>query len=77
MPEVLRHRGYRVGFFSSDWNEPCQVHVSKGGRAAKFWLKPVRLARNAGFRPHELRTIALLLEQHEEEIWHAWNDYFG
>jgi len=71
MPTVLRIRGYRVGFYSTDWNEPYHVHVSRGGAAAKFWLRPVRLARNGGFRAHELRTIALILEQHEEEICRA------
>jgi len=46
-------------------------------RRAKFWLRPVRLARYGGFRAHELRTIALILEQHEEEICRAWDARFG
>ena len=48
MPTVLRIQGYRVGFFSADWDEPPHVHVTKGGNTGKFWLKPVQLAFNAG-----------------------------
>lgn len=77
MPDVLRIRGFRIGFFSSDWHEPYHVHVSKRGCAAKFWLRPVRLARNGGFRPHELRQIAIILERHEEAICRAWDAWFA
>ncbi len=76
MPTVLRVKGYRFGFFSADWNEPPHVHVSKRGCAAKFWLGPVQLAANYGFRPDELREITLILENHETEIRKAWDEYF-
>ena len=77
MPTVLRFKGYRVGFYAIDWHEPPHVHVSKGGSAAKFWLQPVRLERNYGFRPNELRDIVSILERHENEILQAWNEFFG
>ncbi|MBI2947435.1 MAG: DUF4160 domain-containing protein [Verrucomicrobia bacterium] len=76
MPTVLRIRRYRIGFFSVDWIEPVHVHVSKRGCAAKFWLAPVRLASNYGFRSVDLKEIALILETHENEILQAWTDYF-
>ena len=50
MPTVLRIKGYRIGFFSSDFDEPPHVHVDKGGHTAKFWLDPLQLGKNAGFR---------------------------
>ncbi len=76
MPTILRIKGYRVGFYSIDWHEPPHVHVSKAGFAAKFWLAPVRLEKNYGFRPVNLRDIFHILEQHENEILQAWDEYF-
>jgi hypothetical protein len=77
MPTVLRIRGYRVGFFATDWREPIHVHVSKRGCAAKFWMDPVALDANYGFRPDELREIFRILEHHENEIRQTWNEFFG
>ncbi len=77
MPTVLRIDGYRFGFFSGDAGEPPHVHVSRGRCAAKFWLGPVRFAQNAGFRPHDLREIADLIEENERLLLDAWNEYFG
>jgi hypothetical protein len=45
MPTVLRIKGYRIGFFSADGDEPPHVHVAKSGNIAKFWLGPVQLAK--------------------------------
>ena len=30
MPTILRIKGYRIGFFSADGDEPPHVHVDKG-----------------------------------------------
>ena len=54
MPTVLRSGPYRVYLYSHDLREPPHVHVDRDDQSAKFWLKPVRLARNLGFSPHEL-----------------------
>lgn len=76
MPTVLRISGYRIGFFSGNGAEPPHVHVSKGDNAAKFWLAPIRIASNAGFRPHDLREITRLLEDNEPKLLTAWHEYF-
>ena len=76
MPSVLYINGYRVGFFSADGDEPPHVHVSKGGNGAKFWLDPIRLAENDGFRRHDLSDIIRILEQHQDELLNAWHGYF-
>ena len=52
MPTVLRSGRYRFYFFSSDEGEPPHVHVKAGGDQAKFWLDPIRLGANYGFRAH-------------------------
>lgn len=77
MPTVLRIGGFRIGFYSGDASEPPHVHVDRERFQAKFWLDPVRLARNGGFRPHELKEIADLLEEHERHLLQCWHEYFG
>jgi len=49
MPTVLRWRGYRFYFFSNEGNEPPHVHIDKDENTVKYWLEPVRIARNIGF----------------------------
>jgi hypothetical protein len=59
MPTVLRSGPYRVYFYSHEPSEPPHIHVDREDLSAKFWLDPVQLARNFGFRAHELRTIQI------------------
>ena len=74
MPTVLRIRGFKVFFFSEEGNEPVHVHVRKGDGVAKFWLDPVKLEYNDGFKKQELRAIIAILEEHETELIQAWNE---
>ena len=77
MPTVLRTKGYRIGFFSADGDEPPHVHVSKDGNAAKFWLDPVQLAKDAGLSRAELNEVHDILTEHQTELLQAWHEYFG
>ncbi|WP_447974626.1 DUF4160 domain-containing protein [Nitrospira sp. Kam-Ns4a] len=77
MPTILRSGPYRVYFFSHEPNEPPHVHVDRDDRSAKFWLRPVALARNAGFLPRELRRVRALIEAHREQRLEAWHGHFG
>ena len=54
MPTVLRVGRYRVHFFSNESQEPSHIHVKAGVDQAKFWLEPIELAANYGFKGHEL-----------------------
>ena len=74
MPTVLRIKGFRIGFYSSEPDEPVHVHVHKGGNEAKFWLAPVQLSWNKGFRESELKDMARILETHETRLIEAWNE---
>jgi hypothetical protein len=74
MPIVLRIRGFKFFFFSQEGNEPAHIHVSKGDGSAKFWLGPVKLAYNDGFKKAELSAIIVMLERHEAELIRAWNE---
>jgi hypothetical protein len=77
VPALLRIRGYRFFFFSGEEREPAHIHVAHAGRYAKFWLDPVALASNRGFRSHELTLIRELVLEHEALFLEEWNAYFG
>lgn len=77
MPTVHREQGYRFHFYSHEPNEPPHVHIDKGGCSLKVWLEPVAMARNIGFRPHEISTLVKLVRQHQPDLLEAWNGYFG
>ena len=74
MPTVLRHAGSRFFFYSDEGREPAHVHVEVGDDECKFWLEPVSLARNLGFKPKELRAIERLLVENQALILAAWRE---
>jgi hypothetical protein len=51
--------------------------VDRDDSTAKFWLAPVTLAYNIGFRAKELRDIRRLVSEHAAEFLEVWNDKFG
>jgi hypothetical protein len=76
MPKVLRIGAFRFFCFSREGNEPPHIHVERGVEYAKYWLGPVSLAENRGFRNHELTRIRKMVEEHREEFIVAWNEHF-
>jgi hypothetical protein len=76
MPTVLRVKGYRFFFFSLDSSEKPHIHVEKVGKYVKYWLLPVELAHNRGFRSHELTEIRKLVQENESLIEEKWHEYF-
>jgi len=76
VPVLLRIRGYRFFFFSREENEPPHIHVAHAGRYAKYWLEPVSLASNRGFRSHELTVIGELVVENRVHFLEKWNAYF-
>jgi hypothetical protein len=77
MPTALRLGPYRFYFCSHEPNEPPHLHVDRDDLSAKFWLDPVQLAANFGFRAHELREIQSIALDHREQLMEAWNEFFG
>jgi hypothetical protein len=61
MPTVLRIGSYRFHFYSDEGKEPPHIHVATTDGECKFWLEPVRLARNKGVSPITLRNIERLV----------------
>ena len=47
------------------------------GRYAKFWLEPVELANNRGFRDHELTEIRRIVTGNREFLLERWHEYFS
>ena len=77
MPTVLRIKGYRFFFFSLEGHEPPHVHVESAERVARFWLRPVALAKLRGFRRNELTEIRWLVEENVVLIEERWHEHFG
>lgn len=76
MPTVLQFGPYSFIFFSSDRGEPAHIHIKRDRQIAKFWLAPVSLEKNRGFKEHELNQIVRLVEEHQTVLLDAWHDYF-
>jgi len=80
MPTILRYKGFKFFFYSNEGcpRETAHIHVRGNNSEAKFWLIPdVILARNDGFNARELRELACLVEQHQQEFEEKWHEYFA
>jgi hypothetical protein len=76
MPTVRRIGRYRFFFFSNESQEPPHIHVKASGGEAKYWLMPVTLAANFGFKAHELNAIESFVRDYQDDLLEAWNEYF-
>lgn len=77
MPTVLREGPYRLYFYSNEGHEPPHVHVDRDNRSAKFWVGPVVVAVNHGFRASELTSLYRIVREHEDEILERWHEHFA
>lgn len=77
MPTVLRVGRYRFHFFSNERNEPPHIHVKTGDVQAKFWLEPIDLGSNYGFKVHELNEIRRIIEANQTQFIEAWYEHFS
>jgi len=76
-PTVLRSGPYRFFFFSNEGMEPAHIHVHREKMLAKFWLRPVGIARSTGFSPRELRSIQSIVIANHQNLMEAWDDFFA
>ena len=77
MPTILIKNGFRIFFYSADWNEPIHVHVEYGEAEAKFWLNPIRVSSVYKMKPKDLKRARLLIEENSQLIEEEWNGYFS
>ena len=75
MPTVLRIGAFRFHFYSDEGLEPAHIHVATPDGECKFWLQPVRLARNIGLAPHTVREIEKLVFQHQKVLVEQYNEF--
>ena len=76
-PTIFSKGGYRFFFYANECNEPPHVHVQYHNAVAKFWLKPVSLAKNHGMSSAELSKAFSLVEQNEKIIMEKWHGFFS
>jgi hypothetical protein len=65
---------------TSETLKPETCRKEKGDRddlSAKFWLDPVQLEANFGFRAHELRTLQSIALEQRAQFLEAWHEFFG
>lgn len=77
MPTVLRIGSLRFHFYSDEGREPPHIHVATPDGECKFWLDPIRLARNVNVPPHQLRQIERLVYEHYALLKDKYHDYHG
>lgn len=53
------------------------VHVHGDDGEVKFWLEPeIELARNHRLSRRQLKVIEQIIEEHQDELRTAWEDFF-
>ena len=75
MPTILRLGSYRFHFYSDELKEPSHIHVETPDGECKFWLEPIRLARNSGISPRIIREIEKLVFEHQTLLKEKYNEY--
>jgi len=73
----LRVGRYRFLFFSNEGDEPPHIHVKAESDEAKFWLDPIRLAADYGFKAYELNEVERIIREHQVELLEAWHEHLG
>jgi len=76
MPTVMRIGSLRFHFYSDEGNEPPHIHIETPDGECKFWLDPIKLARNKGVPAPMLRNIERLVFENIELIREKYNAYF-
>jgi hypothetical protein len=76
MPTVLRVGPYRFFFYADERQEPPHIHVVAAEKEAKYWLTPVALAWNDGFRSGELKEIEEIVSANLESLREVWHGFF-
>jgi hypothetical protein len=76
MPTILRTGRYRFFFYSEEGMEPPHVHIEAGEKRAKYWMHPVQLVKNDGFRSGELKEIEKIIAENVDLFLKEWYEFF-
>ncbi len=77
MPTVLRIGSFRFRFYSDEGNEPPHIYIETPDGECKFWLEPIRLARNKGVTPKVIRDIEKLVFEHQSFLKEKYYEIHG
>ncbi len=72
MPLIFRYKDNAFFFVMFDLSEPIHVHVRQGRKPAKYWVQPLSLSWNHGYRQHELHEIEQVIEANQEFMISTW-----
>ena len=75
MPTILRIKSYRFHFYSDEQNEPAHIHIETGDGECKYWIDPIKLARNKGIPSHKLRDIEKIIFENQVFIKEKYFEY--
>ena len=64
-----------LGIILTISNEPPHIHVAVPDGECKFWLEPVRLARNKNVSPHVVREMERLVYENYDLLLRAYHEY--
>lgn len=74
MPTILQVGRFRFHFYSDESDEPAHIHVRCADGECKYWLDPVRLARNRGILRHDLREVERLVFKHQQFLVEKYHE---
>ncbi|MBV5279198.1 MAG: DUF4160 domain-containing protein [Campylobacteraceae bacterium] len=76
MPTVLKIDGFRF-FFFSDEHMPVHIHVEKGDGYMRVELETLKVTNRQNFTKSDERKIMTIIQEHQNELIGAWNEYFN
>ena len=76
MPTLFEWKGWKFLFYSLEGTEPPHVHARKDRKEAKFWLDPVRLARNRRCADHEVNALLAVVAERRAGLLEDWHEHF-
>ncbi|MGK6314448.1 DUF4160 domain-containing protein [Neorhizobium sp. DT-125] len=77
MPTLLIWHGYKFRFYALDVGEPPHVHIVKGSKSLKVWLRSLEVAQNKGYNDQEIGRLLKVAADHRDEWLGVWHDFFG
>jgi len=75
MPNGIKNWFISIHMYSDERNESPHIHVATPDGDCKFWLEPVRLARNKGVAPHVVRVIEKLVYENYDLLREKYYEY--
>lgn len=73
---MLKIDGFRF-FFFSDEHTPVHIHVEKGDGYMRVELETLKVTNRQNFTKSDERKIMVIIQEHQNELIGAWNEYFN